>query len=656
MASLSHLSAVVLFSLFPFLLTSSQSSLSAFLAPLPPSLPSLLAAEQRREEAERAAVPAFVVDSTDVEDEQEEKVKEWSDREDDNGDIYDDDDDEFTADDDEEEEEAPVDAAADGQTSAVSSWAELEEKLCSLIHLWHPRSLSVPLQPSSATDAQQQLVWQKVQLPSLLLRIHSLASQHQHMFAASSTASALLHHRLSTILLSLLLSSPTLIPSYMPTVLSLLPTCSLSLDAFTTAGAFDGQREEEERVCLLLLSHLCGNDKVRATTDGRLYVWRLLDGNLAWLASYLQHIHTSLSASSAVTSSPSSVSIHLSLLASLLVILDFYLCCHPGLKAGRVDVGESLQSAGIVDELLSLISLSSSQPLLSSSTAAGDCFPLPALYTFLTTGSAISPLIALQCERSTVLLQHVALSSGVAHWQAEKLLLPLLLSWQLLHSQRDNTVRTYTAKQPAAVSTVSNDKPPASKVGKKKTKLLVSAIVETDPLAEDGAELLPAVDAVTAPPPAVVEALVPLVARTTAAVRHCSDTLLSASEVVSLTPLIDTLSFLAHLIRLSPSLSAIVRPFLPSASSGQLKRQLSDWTAAMTDLRRQTGEAIRGNSSASANETMAAVDDEDDEQRRQRVRSEQRARHAKRQYTAELQRLMSCCKMLFTDTAGNKRD
>ena len=335
-ASLCQLGGVVLFSLFPLLLTSSQQALSAFLAALPSSLPSLLAAEQAREAAERAAVPAFVIDATDVEDEKEEKIQEWSEREATQPDEDDGDDNEFLADEDEAEE----DLVGGAETAEMSSWAEIEEKLCSLIHLWHPRSLMTSLPASSSTTSAQP-VWQRLQLPSVLLHIHSLASQHQHLFQPALPAAALLHHRLSTILMSLLLSSPSHIPSYLPTVLSLLPTCSLSLDAFEPARPFDAEREEDERVCLLLLSHLCGSDKVRATTDGRSYVWRLLDRNLPWLASYLQHIHTALTAASPLTPSSASAAVYVLLLSSVVVVLDFYVCCHPGLKAGRVDVGES---------------------------------------------------------------------------------------------------------------------------------------------------------------------------------------------------------------------------------------------------------------------------------------------------------------------------
>ena len=656
-ASLSQLTAIVLFSLFPLLLTSSHSSLSAFLSSLPPSLPSVVVAEQGREEAERAAVPAFVVENNDVEDEREEKVREWSEREGEEQGAEDEE--EFLADADEDEEEGADDVSHDGstsheETSAVSSWAELEDKLCSLIHLWHPRSLTAPVQPASPT-ASSQLVWEKLQLPSVLQHIHSLATQHQHIFQPSSTASTLLHHRLSTVLLSLMLSSPTLIPSYTSTVLSLLSTCSLSLDAFETARPFDSEREEDERICLLLLSHLCGNEKVRATMDGRLYVWRLLDRNLPWLASYLQYICTSLSAACTANSSLLSSSLPLSLLSSLIAVLDFYLCCHAGLKAGRVDVGEPLVSAGIIDQLLSLLFLSFSSSPPSSPTVASTSFPLPSLYTFLTTGSGVSPLIALQCERSTVLLQQLSSDSSIWKWQAEKLLLPVLLAWHLLRSQRSDTDDTHKSKQQVANSKAANGQPPASKASKKKTKLLVSTIVEDDVQADEATELLPAVDAVTAPVSAAAEALFALVTGSTAAVRQYTEALTSASDTCNFTPLVDTLSSLAHLISLHPSLSSIVRPSSPLPSSERLDRQLVEWATAVGEVRRLAGETIRRNGSSSTNVSVAEVGDEDDEQRRQRVRNEQRVRHAKQQHTAELQRLLNCCKTLFVSQATDSK-
>ena len=663
-ASLSQLTAVVLFCLFPLLLTSSQADLSMFLASLPTSLPSLLAAEQGREEAERAAVPAFVVDCTDVEDEREEKLREWGSR--DNGDneaADDDGEDDFTADDDIDEEADDRSTAdvgrAEADASAVNSWAELEDKLCSLIHLWHPRCLTALLQPSTPT-ASPQFAWEKLRLPSVLLQIQSLASQHQYLFQSSSTASTLLQHRLSTVLLSLLLSSPTLIPSYLPAVLSLLPVCSLSLDAFEAARPFDSVKEEDERICLLLLSHLCGNEKVRAATDGRLYVWRLLDRSLSWLAFYLQHIHASLSATATATlSSSSSPAMYLSLLSSLVVVLDFYLCCHPGLRAGRIDVGESLVSAGIIDQLLSLIDLSSWSPQPSSTTTTVASFPVASVYTLLCTGCGVSPLFALQCESSTILLQHLSSDGSVSQWQAEKLLLPLLLAWHALHSQRSRTTDTGKAQPRMTDTTVATGKAQASKASKKRTKLLVSALVEDSTQPEETAELLPSVDTVVTPPAVVMEALVPLVMRTNAAMRQAIDALTSASEASgSFTPLVDELSLLARLIDLTPALSSIVRPSSAlSPSTRKLETLLHDWAAAVAEVRRLAGEAVRRSGSVSANESVAVADSEDDAQRRQRVKTEQRVRHAKQHHTAELQRLLNCCKHLLVDnTTSSKKD
>ena len=650
--SLSQLGGVVLFSLFPLLLTSSQHDLSAFLCSLPASLPALLAAEQEREAAERAAVPAFVIDNTDVAEEKEQKVMEWSAREGANTEEDCDDDDEFTADPDEQEEEEEwVDErpAVVAREAEVSSWAEIEDKLCSLILLWHPRSLMAPLPPSSPA-ASPQPVWERLQIPSVLVHVHSLASRHSHLFQPSLPAATLLHHRLSTTLLSLLLSSPPLIPSYLPTVLSLLPTCSLSLDAFEPARPFVETAQEDERVCLLLLSHLCGSDKVRAAADGRSSVWRLLDRNLPWLASYLQHIRTSLTAAASTPSASSpSIAVQLSLLSSLVVVCDFYVCCHPGLKAGRVDVGESLLSAGIIEQLLSLLPLALTP---TPAASAADHFPLPSLYTFLTTASALSPLVAQQCERATSLLQQLSsVDHGQSAWQADKLLLPVLLAWHLLHSERRSSVAD---SQSAAKQTA--DKAPKNKAGRKKAKLLVSAIAEEEDKATDDL-LLPAVDAASAPPPAAVTALAPLLARTIVAMRQHTGELVAGAEAGGFSPLVDALSLLARLVQLSPKLSAVVRPTSPAPSDGQLDKQLCEWAAAVGEVKRAAGEAVRRvGGGASSNQNAAVEVAEDDEQRRQRVRGEQRARHLKLQHTAEVQRLMLCCKALFVDTASGKRD